>query len=357
MATIKDVAKLAGVSYQAVSAVLNGNLSKAAPSTRERIFLAAAKLNYRPNRSARSLVSGRSGMVGLVIQDIRSPYFADLTWELQAAADRAGLQTIQMQSDWADARTCENVFQLYSTPVDGVIFIGGVPHKMMEQTKIPPDYPLIQIDDADNGYNSVGFDYLPGMDEAFRYLLEQGHRRLALVHDPIQQSKYNAYRECCRKYSIPFREFRYLSSTACSEDAVISCGHAVAATAKELDAIIVASDYDALLLLQGFVDRGIRVPQDLSLIAIDDTLLSRLGAPQLCSIRLDRRKLAQTAFERLLARIEKRPDPDGYRTLPTTLIRRASVIPHVPEPTLNRMEPGNKRIPAFTEYIRKGDGR
>ena len=328
MATIKDVAKLAGVSYQAVSAVLNGNLSKAAPMTRERIFLAAAKLNYRPNRSARSLVSGRSGMVGIVIQDIRSPYFADLTWELQEAADRAGLQTIQMQSDWTDARTCECVFQLYSTPVDGIIFIGGIPHWMLEQTKIPADYPLIQIDDADNGYNSVGFDYLPGMDEAFRHLLENGHRRFALVHDPIQESKYNAYRECCRKYSIPFREFRYLSPTAGGEDAVISCGHAVAAAAKELDAIIVASDYDAMLLLQGFTDRNVRVPQDLSMIAIDNTLLSRIGTPPLCSILLDRKQLARTAFERLLARIAKQPDPDGHRTLPTTLIRRASVIPN-----------------------------
>ena len=362
MATIKDVAKLAGVSYQAVSAVLNGNLSKASPGTRERIFLAAAKLNYRPNRSARSLVSGRSGMVGLVIQDIRSPYFADLTWELQAAADRAGLQTIQMQSDWTDERTGENIFQLYSTPVDGVIFIGGVPHKIMERLKIPPEYPLIQIDDADNGYNSVGFDYLPGMDEAFRYLLEHGHRRLALVHDPIQQSKYNAYCECCRKYSIPFREFRYLSPTASGEDAVISCGHAVAAAAKELDAIIVASDYDALLVLRALADRNIRIPQDLSMIAIDDTLLSRIGTPPLSSIHLDRKKLAQIAFERLLARIARQPDPDGHRLIPTTLIRRGSVIPRSPESgrfsgsVLSRQleTPGNP-LSTYAEYVRKGD--
>ena len=114
MATIKEVAKLAGVSYQAVSAVLNGNLSKASPATRERIFLAAAKLNYRPNRSARSLVSGRSGMVGIVVQDIRSPYFADLTWELQRTADRNDLQTILMQSDWTDARMLHCICQLHN---------------------------------------------------------------------------------------------------------------------------------------------------------------------------------------------------------------------------------------------------
>lgn len=326
MATIKDVAKLAGVSYQAVSAVLNGNLSKAAPLTRERIYLAAAKLNYRPNRSARSLVSGKSGMVGIVIQDIRSPYFADLTWELQRAADQAGLQTILMQSNWTDSRTFENIFQLYSTPVDGIIFIGGVSRRMIEQAKIPPEYPLIQIDDVDNGYNSVGFDYLPGMDEAFRLLLEHGHRRLAFVHDPIQQSKYDAYRACCRKYAVPFREFRYLSPTAGGEDAVISCGHEVAAARKELDAIIVASDYDAMLVLQGFADRGIRVPRDLSMIAIDNTLLSRIGMVQLSSISLDRRMLARIVFERLLARIAGHPDPGGHRTIPTSLIPRSSVV-------------------------------
>ena len=78
MATIKEVAKLAGVSYQAVSAVLNGNLSKASPATRERIFLAAAKLNYRPNRSARSRGSGRRGMGGSGAQYLRPPAFPDL---------------------------------------------------------------------------------------------------------------------------------------------------------------------------------------------------------------------------------------------------------------------------------------
>ena len=327
MATIKEVAKLAGVSYQAVSAVLNGNLSKASPATRERIFLAAAKLNYRPNRSARSLVSGRSGMVGIVVQDIRSPYFADLTWELQRTADRNDLQTILMQSDWTDARMLHCICQLHSASADGIIFLGGVSRKALRQAGIPDAYPLIQIDDAvDTGYDSVGFDYRPGMDEAFRCLLENGHRRLAFVHDPVQQMKYDSYCESCRKYGVLLREFRYLSPTAAGEDAVISCGHAVAGAARELDAIIVASDYDATLLLQGMAERNIRIPRDLSLIAIDDTLLSRIGTPPFSAISLDRRELAETAFRRLLARIAKREDAAGHRAVPTALVRRQSVL-------------------------------
>ncbi len=325
MATIKEVAKLAGVSYQAVSAVLNGNLAKASPATREKIFHSAARLNYRPNRSARSLVSGKSGMVGIVIQDIRPPYFSDLTWELQSAAAKRGLQTVMMESDWTEPRTLECICQLYATPVDGIVFLGEVSRRSLKQAGIPDDYPLLLIDDADNGCNSVGFDYLPGMEEAFRLLLDSGHKRLAFVHDPIQQMKFDAYRQCCRKYDVPLREFRYLSPTAAGEDAVISCGHEVARAAAELDAIIVASDYDASLLFQGFAAENVRIPEDLSMVAIDNTLLSRISTPQLSSISLDRRELAETAFARLTARIAGQPDLDGHQAIPTTLIRRSSV--------------------------------
>lgn len=162
-------------------------------------------------------------MVGIVVQDIRSPYFADLTWELQCTADRNDLQTILMQSDWTDARMLHCICQLHSASADGIIFLGGVSRKALRQAGIPDAYPLIQIDDAvDTGYDSVGFDYRPGMDEAFRCLLENGHRRLAFVHDPVQQMKYDSYCESCRKYGVPLREFRYLSPTAAGEDAVIS---------------------------------------------------------------------------------------------------------------------------------------
>lgn len=262
MATIKEVAKLAGVSYQAVSAVLNGNLSKASPATRERIFLAAAKLNYRPNRSARSLVSGRSRdgrhrRSGYPLAVFRGPHLG--------AAAHGGPERpadILMQSDWTDARMLHCICQLHSASADGIIFLGGVSRKALRQAGIPDAYPLIQLDDAvDTGYDSVGFDYRPGMDEAFRCLLENGHRRLAFVHDPVQQMKYDSYCESCRKYGVPLREFRYLSPTAAGEDAVISCGHAVAGAARELDAIIVASDYDATLLLQGMAERNIRIPR------------------------------------------------------------------------------------------------
>ena len=327
MATLKEVAKLAGVSDQAVSAVLNGHLSKASPATRERIFHAAANLNYRPNRSARTLVSGRSGMIGIIVQDTRSPYYADLTWELQNAAEQRGLQTILMQSDWTDKRMVDCICQLHATGADGIVFLAGVSREALRRHGIPDDYPLIQIDDAsDTGYHNVGFDYHPGIDAAFRCFLENGHRRLAFVHDPTQKIKYDAYCSCCRKYGIPLREFRYLSPTAAGEDAVISCAHEVAAAAEELDALLVASDYDATLLLRGLAERGIHVPGDLSMIAIDDTLLSRISTPPLTAIRLDRHLLADTAIRRLTARMAQSGDQDGHCFIPTSLICRQSVV-------------------------------
>lgn len=327
MATLKEVAKLAGVSYQAVSAVLNGHLSKASPATRERIFHAAANLNYRPNRSARALVSGQSGMIGIIVQDTRSPYFADLTWELQNAADQKGLQTVLMHSDWTGKRMLDCICQLHAAGCDGIIFLGGVSLEALRKNGIPDSYPLIQAFDVmDSCYNNVTFDYRTGMDAAFHNLIENGHRRLAFVHDPIKQMKYDAYCLCCRKYGIPLREFRYLSPTAAGEEAVISCAHEVAKAVGELDAVIVASDYDATLLLRGLAEQKIYVPQDLSMVAIDDTLLCRISTPPLTAIRLDRHLLAEKAIQRLTARIARNKDEDGTCFIPTSLIIRQSVL-------------------------------
>ena len=97
-ATIKEVAKLAGVSYQAVSAVLNGNLGKVSDKTRERIYAAAERVDYRPNQMARTLVSGKSDLIGFVTQDIRSPFYADLTYEVQRQAEERGIRVIIMEA-------------------------------------------------------------------------------------------------------------------------------------------------------------------------------------------------------------------------------------------------------------------
>lgn len=174
MATIKEVAAAAGVSYQAVSAVLNGKLGKASPATRERIYQAAARLNYRPNRLARGLVLGRSGMIGLVMQDIRSPYFADLTWELQNAAERAGFQVLTMVADWSESGTLRCLEKLSASGIDGIVLLGNVLPEAYRRRILPETFPLVLIDDDDSAADGIGFDYLPGMEEAFLHLLESG---------------------------------------------------------------------------------------------------------------------------------------------------------------------------------------
>lgn len=325
MATIKEVAAAAGVSYQAVSAVLNGKLGKASPATRERIYQAAARLNYRPNRLARGLVLGRSGMIGLVMQDIRSPYFADLTWELQNAAERAGFQVLTMVADWSESGTLRCLEKLSASGIDGIVLLGNVLPEAYRRRILPETFPLVLIDDDDSAADGIGFDYLPGMEEAFLHLLESGNSRIALAHDPVHRMKFRAYAACCRKFGVEPQIFQYLSPTAAGEEAVIACAHELAEARRNFDAVIAASDYDGVLLLRGLAERNVRVPEELSMVTIDDTLLGRVSIPQLTSIALDRKQLAQAILTRLSDRIAKRESPPGRRLIPSHLIIRNSV--------------------------------
>ncbi|MPN41721.1 HTH-type transcriptional repressor PurR [bioreactor metagenome] len=131
------------------------------------------------------------------------------------------------------------------------------------------------------------------------------------------------------------REFHYLSPTATGDTPVIACGHQLAEASPEIDAVIAAADYDALLLLYGLAERGCRVPETFSLVSIDDTLLGRFNIPSITSISLDRRELATAVFRRLSDRIEKRPTDETHLSIPTHLVHRKSVVPNydtVPQP-------------------------
>ncbi len=320
-ATIKEIAQLAGVSYQAVSATLNGT-GKTSPATRERIMGIARELNYRPNKIARSLVSGRSGMIGFVTQDIRAPYFAELSWEMQQAAERRGYRLLMMESNWNDQRTLDCLSQLSTYSVDGIIVIGDVLKRAFEQKLITPDFPLISVDDVDSGNNSVGFDYVTGIREAFAELTAAGINRIGFIHDPVNPAKFAAYRKICQEFNMPEWIEEYVSPTVAGEAAVIQRGREIGRAGNLPKAVLVASDYDALLLIQGLDEIGIRVPGDLKIIAMDDTLLSRVVLPPLPVIRLYRHEQSEIVLRRIDARIRRKEDPDGHLSIPTHFIQR-----------------------------------
>lgn len=323
-ATIKEVAKLAGVSYQAVSAVLNGNLGKVSDKTRQRIYAAAERVDYRPNRMARTLVSGKSDLIGFVTQDIRSPYFADLTYEVQRQAEERGIRVIIMDARWNDEQTLTDIALLTGYSVTGLFLVSDVLAEAEKRRILPPGTPVVLLNSPSGEYNNTTFDYMPGMREAFRLLHDRGLRHIVFVHDPVNPWKLNAYRRTCAEFGCKAEEVCYSSPCVAGEAPLVELGRELAARPLP-DAFLIASDYDSALIMQGFHYAGIRVPQDVSIVSIDDSLAGRITCPPLTTIRIDRARLIGNAFD-ILDKLTENPQSAPLQTvIPTELVVRESV--------------------------------
>ncbi len=323
--TIKEIAAKAGVSYQAVSAVLNGNFAKASAETRERIFKAAKELDYHPNAAARSLSSGKTKLIGFITQDIRFPFYSDLSYQVHAAAERHGYRVLMAESNWDDKRTEECLNMLISYSVDGILFIGDLHDKTQYKKILKRKIPMVIVDGVQEGFPGLLFDYTRGMEDCFKTLLEKGIRSIALAHDPGYPRKLDPYKAACEKFGVDVQEFHYRYPTAGGDAQVIECGRKIARSKKRPDALIAGADYDAALIIQGLASEGVKVPADISIVSIDDTYICKLLNPALAAIKLDREEMAEKAVGRLDVQI-KNPDAKADLTwISTAFTGRQSV--------------------------------
>ena len=181
--TIKEIAGKAGVSFQAVSAVLNGNTKVASAATREKILMIARELDYRPNAAARALSSGKTGLIGFITQDIRFPFYSDFSYQIQACAESYGYKVLMLESNWDNSRTLECLSAMLSYSIDGILMIGNVNDKEIYKLVADNKLPLVFIDGEETGFSGHGFDYRPGMRDALSRLVRAGCRRFALADD------------------------------------------------------------------------------------------------------------------------------------------------------------------------------
>ena len=323
--TIKEIAAKAEVSYQAVSAVLNGNLSKASAQKRERIFSIARELGYCPNAAARALASGKTKLIGFITQDIRFPFHADLSYQLHQEAEKRGYRILMMESNWDDRRTLDCFHSMLTYQVDGILMI-GMPSAQAENDLIRREkLPVVLVDDPNPDFCSIRFNHLPGMRQAFELLLSRGVRGIGFAHDPVNRQKVGAYLECCREMGIMPCEYHYKYPTVGGDRQVVECGRRIAADASRPEGLIVAADYEAALIMATLEEDGIRTPRDISIISMDDTFICNMVRPRLTAIRLDRAGMAKSALD-TMERLIGSPDlPAEHYSCDSLLVERESV--------------------------------
>jgi LacI family transcriptional regulator len=328
---IKDVAREAGVSTATVSHVIN-NTRFVSPETRERVMRAIERCNYYPNAHARSLASGRSDTLGLLISDISNPFFPELVKSIEAAAFEKGYNVILSNTDYDAERTLNNVRRFIERKVAGVALMTSELDPALIDELARCHVPVVFLDIGSAGVcmSNILVDYEAGIGEAINHLAWLGHRKIAYVGGPTRlrsaARRLEAFRDSMAHY-LPDSE----PSAICEADFRLEGGrraaHEIFSSSETPTAIVVANDMMALGVIAECHERKLHVPDDISVVGFDDIAFASLSNPPLTTVRLPRIDLGRKAVEALMATIEH-PDSQGVEVnIPTYLVLRESTAP------------------------------
>ena len=327
MATMKQVAQRAGVSVATVSYVLN-DTRKVRPETEQRVLLAARELGYAPNIAARSLVVGRSSMVGLVLPDIENPFFPEITKAFQEAAAVAGMETIVMNTNYDAQRVRNIVERLVSLQVPGAAFLTSQIDSSVRDALAAKEICAVYLDRHEPGYRSSGLaiDYRRGILQAVEHLRGLGHRRVGFIGGPSHgvsaQSRKAAFLEGAAAAGM---ETRAVDSDFSVLGGYFSCAKLL--NSFDVTAMMAANDLMAIGALHCAYDRQICVPSALSIIGFDDIKFAQFTQPALTTVGVPRADVGRIAFESLWSLIGAAPsEEDGNRTGSTCEVETELII-------------------------------
>ncbi|ARF79059.1 LacI family transcriptional regulator OS=Kitasatospora aureofaciens OX=1894 GN=GCM10010502_38960 PE=4 SV=1 [Kitasatospora aureofaciens] len=324
--TGRDVARLAGVSQATVSLVFSGAEAgrRVSEATRERVREAARSLGYRPQAAGRQLRLGRSGMIMLAVPNLQGPFFGRVLEGVHHEAGRHGLAVV-VSSGWGSATLAEAAT---AGRFDGLLICSPDDSQLGE---LPPDTPAVFLD-ADPGTDrarpTVELDVAGGMRAAVEHLAALGHRRIGHL-----RSTHAAYTFRVRQAAFE-RAVRELGLDVVELGVSLNEGYTAArSVAGELlersdrpRAVICDDDVVASGVYQAAAERGLRVPDDLSVVGMDNVAVSGLLAPPLTTVDLPGEELGRAGAAALAGLLR------GERVAPvaplaTALVRRSSTAP------------------------------
>src|SRR6266404_4270583 len=327
---IKDVAREAGVSTATVSHVIN-KTKYVTDITRERVLNAIEHCNYYPNANARTLASGRSNMIGLLVSDISNPFFPELVKSIETAAFERGYNLILLNTNYDAKRASDYVRRLIELKVAGVVLMTAELEPSLIDELARRRFNVVFHDRGSAGehMSNIALDYATGIEEAVTHLVSLGHRRIVHV-----AGAYRIHSAILRRDAFLASMERHLPGvpTAIYEgDFKFDGGRRAASEilAAEIrpTAVVFANDMMVFGAMQEFRAAGLSVPRDLSIIGFDDIAFAALADPPLTTICSPRPEIGRRAVDALMATIE-RPGEGGVETMiPTYLIVRGTTAP------------------------------
>ncbi|TDC81621.1 LacI family transcriptional regulator [Micromonospora sp. KC606] len=305
-ATIRDVARASGVHISTVSRTFSAP-HLVNPETRVRVLACAEDLGYRPNRAARALITGRTHNIGLIIADIANPFFPPLIKAAEGQARHRDYHVFVADTN-EDAAAEEELVHALAKQVDGVLLCSPrMSNSLIEQ--VSREVPVVVINRHVAGLPCVVMDVGQGARSAIEHLLGLGHRRIALLCGP-RGSWTN--REIRRAAGAAARsggaELTLLGPNPPTETG--GGAQAEQVCRSGVTAVLAYNDLMAIGLIEGLDQLGLRVPEDVSVVGVDDIALSRLTRPKLTTVATPTAAAGRTAVDMLLQH-DSEPRPRG----------------------------------------------
>jgi LacI family transcriptional regulator len=336
MPTIKDVAKLASVSTATVSAVLNGT-AYVSPQLKERVEHAVAELGYTTDGVARSLKKGVTNLIGLIVDDMTAPFYMSLVEEISAAAYAEGYSLLLCPTGRDAAKERKYLSLLLSHRVSGIIWspTGRADDYPVEEFQkfFTPIVFVDRVVPTFSSYDSVLLNNRSAGMQATNYLLDLGHRRIAMITgtdytEPARERR-EGYEQAFRRRGVAVDSRLIRNGAFRDAEAFAEC-QKLLADDPSVSAILVGSDQMFIGVMRTLYHLGKSCPKDLSIVTIDDFPLASVFNPRITSVRQPIAEMAKAALKLLLRRMSLGVAAEPrHDVVEPTLIVRDSCAPFV----------------------------
>jgi DNA-binding LacI/PurR family transcriptional regulator len=331
---LRDVADHAGVSVKTVSNVVHGHPSVSRPM-RAKVQASIEALGYLPNISARSLRTGRSGLVGLAVPRVSDPYFSEVAAAVIDAAARRGISVLVEQTGGEFVRENDVLLGRRPTIVDGLIF-SPISVTQASLDEVSPAVPLVLLGEhlLASQRCRVAVDNVAASAQAVGHLLRLGRRRVAAVGAKRGSTAATAelrlagYRRALTEAGVDLDPELEVSTDHFSRAAGIRAVSELIASGTAFDALFCFNDLLALGAIEALRQHGRAVPADVAVVGFDDIDEGRHTVPDLTTVAVDLTVLAEAAVDSLVRRLDDPSAPDGDSiVVPHRLVVRGSTVP------------------------------
>ena len=325
---IAEIARRANVSTATVSRTLNQS-GPVKAATARKVWRAVTALNYYPNSHARTLVSGRSRLIGLIVSDITNPFFPELIRTFEDLAAQKQYDLLLTSTNYDTSRMTACLRRMLERKVDGVAMMTSEMDMSLIKELSKRSVPIVFMDVGQMGprMSHVSIDYGNGIRQAVDHVASLGHKNIGFITGPLDlhsaRTRRQAFVDGMRQHQITLEPKLVREGTHTAEGGEKAMKELLK-PAKLPTAVVCSNDWTAIGALHALHAAGLRVPEDVSLVGFDDIPLTSYTTPTLTTVRMSARDVGSTAFQALFSLIgEEHVEGDVYQ-VPTRLVVRES---------------------------------